>query len=201
MKDMTEAQVNKYKLANENLLRIIFGLSKNHPASQTLLQEYKILDKLYEMTQCKHKDKLFTILANDIVESLTNKNHSNDPEVKNYLQKLIDQQNDEKKKLAQKKREEIMKKMQNQKNASKFLQQIKSVSLEEESGPRCVVCQEGYSKKPTEVLGMYVFNKKVKFSEISPAGSGFITTQGYSTVTHSNFIHFLCHQNAYRADS
>jgi hypothetical protein len=33
MKDMTEAQINKYKLANENLLKIIFGLSKNHPAS------------------------------------------------------------------------------------------------------------------------------------------------------------------------
>lgn len=48
---------------------------------------------------------------------------------------------------------------------------------------------------------MYVFNKKVKFSELSPTGNGFITTQGYSTVTHSNFIHFICHQNAYRADS
>lgn len=48
---------------------------------------------------------------------------------------------------------------------------------------------------------MYVFSKRIKLSEISPSSNGFINTYGYTTVTHSNFIHFLCHQNAYRADS
>lgn len=48
---------------------------------------------------------------------------------------------------------------------------------------------------------MYVFSKKLKFSEMSPNISGFITSFGYTTVTHSNFIHFLCHQNAYKADA
>lgn len=47
---------------------------------------------------------------------------------------------------------------------------------------------------------MYVFSKKLKICEMSEAGSGFINTQGYTTVTHSNFIHFTCHQNAVRAD-
>lgn len=63
----------------------------------------------------------------------------------------------------------------------------------EEAGPKCIVCQDGYTKKPTEVLGMYVFSKKLKICEMSPSGNGFTTTFGYTTVTHSNFIHFLCH--------
>ena len=35
---------------------------------------------------------------------------------------------------------------------------------------------------------------------MSDGGSGFINTVGYTTVTHSNFIHLTCHQNAARAD-
>jgi hypothetical protein len=65
--------------------------------------------------------------------------------------------------------------------------------MQEEVGPKCIVCLEGYTKKPTEILGMYVFCKRAKITEISASGSGFINTQGYSTVTHSNFIHFVCH--------
>jgi E3 ubiquitin-protein ligase UBR4 len=63
------------------------------------------------------------------------------------------------------------------------------------------VCLEGYTKKPHDILGMYVFSKKAKLSEISGSGRGYTTTIGYTTVTHSNFIHFLCHQNAYKADA
>jgi hypothetical protein len=71
---------------------------------------------------------------------LTNKNHNNDPQVKEYLQKIIDQQNDEKKKLAQKKKEEIMRQMQMKKTQNKFLKQIESVTMVEEEGPKCIVC-------------------------------------------------------------
>ncbi len=72
--------------------------------------------------------------------------------------------------------------------------------MKEETGPKCIVCQEGYTKKATEVLGMYVFSKKLKISEISEASLGFSSTIGYTSVTHSNYIHFTCHQNAHRAD-
>ena len=65
--------------------------------------------------------------------------------------------------------------------------------MQEEVGPKCIVCLEGYTKKPTEVLGMYVFSKKLKVSEVSLSGNGFINTQGYTTVTHSILIHFTCH--------
>jgi hypothetical protein len=52
---------------------------------------------------------------------LTNKNLTNDPEVSDYLRKLIDHQNEEKKRLAQKKKEEIMRQMQMKKNQNKFM--------------------------------------------------------------------------------
>lgn len=39
--------------------------------------------------------------------------------------------------------------------------------MQEETGPKCIVCLEGYTKKPTEVLGMYAFVKKIKISELS----------------------------------
>jgi hypothetical protein len=48
------------------------------------------MDKLYELTQTKYKDRSLTILGNDIMQSLTNKNHNNNPEVLAYFQKLID---------------------------------------------------------------------------------------------------------------
>lgn len=90
--------------------------------------------------------------------------------------------------------------MQMKKDQNKFLKQVEREKGVEETGPKCIVCLEGYTKKPTEVLGMYVFSKKLKVSEISEGVSGFTTTMGYTTVTHSNFIHFTCHQNAHRAD-
>jgi hypothetical protein len=86
------------------------------------------------------------------------------------------------------------------KDQNKFLKQVEKEKGIEETGPKCIVCLEGYTKKPTEVLGMYGFSKKLKINEISEGVNGFTTTHGYTTVTHSNFIHFICHQNAHRAD-
>lgn len=89
-----------------------------------------------------------------------------------------------------------MQKMKAQKTTNKFIRQI-DVAAQEEQGPKCIVCLEGYTKKPTDILGMYVFSKKIKIAEVSSLGNGYTTTVGYTTVTHANFIHLLCHQNAY----
>ena len=96
------------------------------------------MDKLYELTLTKYKDKSLTIAANDIVISVTNKSLNNEAGVLVYFQKLIDQASDEKKRLAQKKKEEIMKQMNAKKSANKFLKQMDQV--QEEQGPKCIVC-------------------------------------------------------------
>jgi len=132
--------------------------------------------------------------------SFTCKENQNDPALKDYMQRQIDREADEKKRLAQKKREEIMRQMQAKKDANKFIKQVEKEKEADETGPKCIVCQEGYTKKPTEVLGMYVLSKRLKIQEVADGTGGFTNTVGYTTVTHSNFIHFTCHANAHRAD-
>jgi hypothetical protein len=55
-----------------------------------------------------------------------------------------------------------MRQMQAKKDANKFIKQVEKEKETDETGPKCIVCQEGYTKKPTEVLGMYVFSKRLK---------------------------------------
>lgn len=75
--------------------------------------------------------------------------------------------------------------------------------MQEEKGPKCVTCEDGYTSKPGEILGVYVFSKKLPFKEWTGPGSsslGSHQSQGYTTVTHSNFIHFQCHMEAARIE-
>lgn len=70
---------------------------------------------------------------------------------------------------------------------------------EEEDGLACMVCREGYSLRPTDMLGVYTYSKRVNLG-VGTSGS----TRGdcvYTTVSHFNIIHFQCHQEAKRADA
>lgn len=69
-----------------------------------------------------------------------------------------------------------------------------------------MVCREGYSYKPNEVLGFYTFSKRVPLTWLgSSAGSPPHSSHtrgenGYTTVTHFNVIHFSCHRDATKAE-
>lgn len=63
---------------------------------------------------------------------------------------------------------------------------------EEENGLACMVCREGYTLRPNDMLGVYSYSKRVNL------GRGDTV---YTTVSHFNIIHFQCHQEAKRADS
>lgn len=70
---------------------------------------------------------------------------------------------------------------------------------EEEDGLACMVCREGYSLRPTDLLGVYSYSKRVNLG-VGTSGSA----RGecvYTTVSHFNIIHFQCHQEAKRADA
>jgi len=70
---------------------------------------------------------------------------------------------------------------------------------EEEDGLACMVCREGYSLRPTDLLGAYSYSKRVNLG-VGASGSG----RGecvYTTVSYFNIIHFQCHQEAKRADA
>ena len=83
--------------------------------------------------------------------------------------------------------------------SNKFLSMADAV--QDEQGPKCVACEDGYTAKPGDVLGVYVFSKRMPFREWTGAGSTQSSqSQGYTTVTHNNYIHFQCHVEAARVD-
>jgi hypothetical protein len=65
---------------------------------------------------------------------------------------LIQKDKNEKKLKAQAKRDMLLKK-------TKFVPS--APKIKEEKGLQCGVCFEGYSNKPQELLGVYIFAKKV----------------------------------------
>jgi E3 ubiquitin-protein ligase UBR4 len=40
------------------------------------------------------------------------------------------------------------------------------LKMDEDKGPKCIVCHEGYSKKPTDILGVYTYSKKAALVEL-----------------------------------
>lgn len=70
---------------------------------------------------------------------------------------------------------------------------------EEEDGLACMVCREGYTLRPNDMLGVYSYSKRVN---LGPTNSGSVRGDCvYTTVSHFNIIHFQCHQEAKRADA
>lgn len=95
-----------------------------------------------------------------------------------------------------------MKKMMAKKKGNKFVDKADALKVEEEKGPKCCVCHEGYKKRPTDILGCYVYSKKVAVNELVGANFQNIRqTTGFTTVTQFNPIHLICHQEAMRADA
>lgn len=70
---------------------------------------------------------------------------------------------------------------------------------EEEDGLACMVCREGYSLRPTDMLGVYSYSKRVNLG-VSTSGTA-RAEYVYTTVSFFNIIHFQCHQEAKRADA
>lgn len=71
--------------------------------------------------------------------------------------------------------------------------------VEEENGLACMVCREGYSLRPADLLGVYSYSKRVN---LGSGNSGIARGECvYTTVSHFNIIHFQCHQEAKRADA
>lgn len=74
---------------------------------------------------------------------------------------------------------------------------------EEEDGLACMVCREGYSLRPADLLGVYSYSKRVNLG-VGPSGSArgeYKPEYVYTTVSYFNIIHFQCHQEAKRADA
>jgi len=100
---------------------------------------------------------------------------------------------------------------QHQLSASNVPKCIEMEGIEEEKGPICLVCRDGFQSKPDEILGLYVFCKRVAVSErkaeeedttdvSSLSSADYQMNFFYTTVTHLNAIHYSCHRESVRLD-
>lgn len=75
------------------MLRIVKAMIKNHSASQKMLQNYGLVEKLYSLSHQKFKPMQLVLLAEDCIKLLTNELASS--EVRTGLQTIIDKKNKE----------------------------------------------------------------------------------------------------------
>lgn len=162
-----------------------------------MIHRYNLVEKLYSLSLQKFKPMKLVLLAEDCVKLLTNELAC--PEVRTFLQSTIDKKKKEQLLKAKKAKMAAKMRMQKKGAANKFLSMAGAV--EEEKGPKCVACEDGYTAKAGEILGVYVFSKKMGFREWAGESMGLGShSQGYTTVTHNNYIHYQCHQEAARVD-
>ena len=75
-----------------------------------------------------------------------------------------------------------------------FEAELACLDLDEELGPACCVCQEGYSAQPHNLLGLYCLLSR-------SGGAGPLRGGQPRCVSHATAIHFACHRTARRADA
>lgn len=174
----------------------------NHPESQKIVAKANLIQPIQNLAIAKFKDKTICLIANEIIKNLSSPSQLNDKEVHEALKSKIDKEEEDKKKAAIAKKKAMMAKRMKHTASNKFAKMAQEIKEDEDKGPKCIVCHEGYLKKPNEILGAYTYNKKCIFSELVGGNFENIRKQtGFITVTQFNAIHLVCHQESCRADA
>ncbi|KAK8459521.1 hypothetical protein SEVIR_2G160200v4 [Setaria viridis] len=190
------------------ILSMLKGLAKGHLPTQKCIDEEGILQLLHALEGVPGENEIGA-RAENLLDTLANKENNGDGFLGEKIQELRHATRDEMRRRALKKREMLLQGMGMRQEFSSdggrrivvsqpTIEGLDDVE-EEEDGLACMVCREGYTLRPTDMLGVYAFSKRVNLGATS-AGSG----RGdcvYTTVSHFNIIHYQCHQEAKRADA
>ncbi|KAL8161170.1 hypothetical protein V2J09_012659 [Rumex salicifolius] len=190
------------------ILSMLRGLSMGHHKTQQCLDEGGILPLLHALEGVSGENEIGA-RAENLLDTLSDKEGSGDGFLKDKVCKLRDATRDEMRRLALRKREQLLLGLGMRREMSSDggdrivvsrpkLEGLEDVE-EEEDGLACMVCREGYRLRPNDLLGVYSYSKRVNLGT-STSGSA----RGecvYTTVSHFNMIHFQCHQEAKRADA
>ncbi|KAM6549341.1 hypothetical protein CsatB_021017 [Cannabis sativa] len=190
------------------ILSMLRGLSMGHLATQKCIDEGGILPLLHALESVSGENEIGA-RAENLLDTLSNKEGKGDGFLEDKVRRLRHATKDEMRRLALKKREQMLEVLgMRQELASDggerivvtrpLLEGLEDVE-EEEGGLACMVCREGYSLRPTDLLGVYSYSKRVN---LGAGTSG--SARGdcvYTTVSYFNIIHFQCHQEAKRADA
>lgn len=190
------------------ILSMLRGLSMGHLATQNCIEEGGILPLLHALEGVSGENEIGA-RAENLLDTLSDKEGKGDGFLEEKVSTLRHATRDEMRRRALKKREEILQGLGLRQELSSdggerivvsrpILEGFEDVE-EEEDGLACMVCREGYSLRPTDLLGVYSYSKRVNLG-VGTSGS----SRGecvYTTVSHFNIIHFQCHQEAKRADA
>ncbi|XP_022084216.1 E3 ubiquitin-protein ligase UBR4-like isoform X1 [Acanthaster planci] len=175
------------------VLRLLTGLCTGHPASQLLVGAECIL-AIHRMEQISSEEGIGS-LSENLMESI-----KLNPEVAKKIDEVRAQTKAEKKRLAMAMRQKQLGALGMSTNEKGQVTAERSVlkqmeELVDESGLTCCICREGYKYQPQKVLGIYTFTKCHPLEEYETKSR---KTQGYSTVSHFNIVHYDCHMAAVR---
>ncbi|KAJ9147476.1 hypothetical protein P3X46_029633 [Hevea brasiliensis] len=191
-----------------HILSMLRGLSMGHLATQRCIDEGGILALLHALEGVAGENEIGA-RAENLLDTLSNKEGKGDGFLEEKVRKLRHATRDEMRRRALRRREELLKGLGMRQElasdggerivvAQPILEGLEDVE-EEEDGLACMVCREGYSLRPTDLLGVYSYSKRVNLG-VGTSGSA----RGecvYTTVSYFNIIHFQCHQEAKRADA
>ncbi|CAI9109909.1 OLC1v1009837C1 [Oldenlandia corymbosa var. corymbosa] len=190
------------------ILSMLRGLSLGHLATQTCIDNGGILPLLHTLEGVPGENEIGA-RAENLLDMLSDKEGTGDGFLTEKVHQLRHATRDEMRRRALRKREELLKGLGMRQESSldggerivvaqPVLEGLEDVE-EEEEGLACMVCREGYRLRPTDLLGVYTYSKRVNLG-IGASGNARGDTV-YTTVSHFNIIHFQCHQEAKRADA
>ncbi|KAL2241605.1 UNVERIFIED_CONTAM: Auxin transport protein BIG, partial [Sesamum indicum] len=190
------------------ILSMLKGLSMGHLATQRCIDEEGILPLLHALESVPGENEIGA-KAENLLDTLIDKDGTDNGFLAEKVQQLRHATRDEMRRLALRKREQLLQGLGMRQEltsdggeriivAKPVLEGFEDVE-EEEDGLACMVCREGYRLRPTDLLGVYTYSKRVNLG-VGSSGNA----RGdcvYTTVSHFNIIHFQCHHEAKRADA
>lgn len=190
------------------ILSMLRGLSKGHLATQRCIDEEAILPLLHALEGVAGENDIGA-RAENLLDTLADKESNGDGFLGEKIHKLRHATRDEMRRRALRKREELLQGLGMRQEfasdggeriivAQPAIEGLEDVE-EEEDGLACMVCREGYSLRPNDMLGVYSYSKRVNLGTTSSGSARGDCV--YTTVSHFNIIHFQCHQEAKRADA
>ncbi|XP_060191553.1 auxin transport protein BIG isoform X1 [Lycium barbarum] len=191
------------------ILSMLRGLSMGHLATQKCIDEGGILPLLHALEGVAGENEIGA-RAENLLDTLSDKEGKGDGFLAQKVHQLRHATRDEMRRRALRKRTELLQGLGMRQELSSdggerivvarpVLEGLDDVEDEEEEGLACMVCREGYRLRPTDLLGVYTYSKRVNLGIGSPGNARGDCV--YTTVSHFNIIHFQCHQEAKRADA
>ncbi|KAE8686089.1 Auxin transport protein BIG [Hibiscus syriacus] len=152
------------------VLSMLRGLSMGHFATQRCIDESGILPLVHALEGVPGENEIGA-KAENLLDTLSDKESKGDGFLEEKVRKLRHATRDEMRRRALRKREELLQGLgMRQELASDggerivvsrpLLEGLEDVE-EEEDGLACMVCREGYSLRPTDLLGVYSYSKRV----------------------------------------